>query len=250
MTRLTLEQELAACTERCKNMDAPLEVRLSAMADDVRRLSSDFADIVDRMVARLKQAGTGAAAPQIGEPMPEFALPDDSGRLTSLAELLQSGKVVIAFHRGHWCPYCHINLETLTNIEPEVKAAGGQLVVITPETQKFSKQFKIETGADFPMLTDIDCGYALELQLAILINQEKRTAMTQAGWDISPYNANDNWILPIPATFVVGQDSIITVESPQISSTQRISDFCVLFVLLHCYQHVSSQQRRLFSNAN
>jgi peroxiredoxin len=210
MTQLSLEQELEACTQRCKTMDAPLEERLRAMADDVRRLSSDFADIVDRMVARLKQAGAGAAAPQVGEPMPEFVLPDDNGRLLSLAGLLQSGNVVIAFHRGHWCPYCHINLETLANIEPEVKAAGGQLVVITPETQKFSKRFKTETGADFPLLTDIDCGYALDLQLAILINHEKRAAMTQAGWDISPYNANDNWILPIPATFIVGQDGIIT----------------------------------------
>lgn len=210
MTLLTLDQELEACTQRCKTMNAPLEERLGVMADDVRRLAPAFAEVVDRMVARLKQGGAGAAAPAVGEAMPEFVLPDDNGRLTSLEALLSSGKAVIAFHRGHWCPYCHINLETLANIEPEVKAAGGQLVVITPETQKFSKQFKTETGADFPVLTDIDCGYALELQLAILINQEKRTAMTQAGWDISPYNANDNWILPIPATFVVGQDGIIT----------------------------------------
>ncbi len=210
MTLLTLDQELEACTQRCKTMNAPLEERLGLMADDVRRLAPAFAEVVDRMVARLKQGGAGAAAPAVGEAMPEFVLPDDNGRLTSLEALLSSGKAVIAFHRGHWCPYCHINLETLANIEPEVKAAGGQLVVITPETQKFSKQFKTETGADFPVLTDIDCGYALELQLAILINQEKRTAMTQAGWDISPYNANDNWILPIPATFVVGQDGIIT----------------------------------------
>lgn len=210
MTLLTLDQELEACTQRCKTMNAPLEERLGVMADDVRRLAPAFAEVVDRMVARLKQGGAGAAAPAVGEAMPEFVLPDDNGRLTSLEALLSSGKAVIAFHRGHWCPYCNINLETLANIEPEVKAAGGQLVVITPETQKFSKQFKTETGADFPLLTDIDCGYALELQLAILINQEKRTAMTQAGWDISPYNANDNWILPIPATFVVGQDGIIT----------------------------------------
>jgi peroxiredoxin len=210
MTQPTLEQELEACTQRCKTMNAPLEERLSVMADDVRRLAPGFAEVVDRMVARLKNGGAGAAAPAVGDVMPDFVLPDDSGKLTSLGSLLASGKVVIAFHRGHWCPYCQINLETLANIEPEVRAAGGQLVVITPETQKFTKQFKSETGAAFPVLTDIDCGYALELNLAILINEEKRTAMTLSGWDISPYNANNNWILPIPATFIVGQDGIVT----------------------------------------
>ncbi|NJO32795.1 MAG: AhpC/TSA family protein, partial [Rhodospirillales bacterium] len=27
-----------------------------------------------------------------------------------------------------------------------------------------------------------------------------------AGWDISKYQDNENWTLPIPATFVVGKD--------------------------------------------
>jgi hypothetical protein len=33
-------------------------------------------------------------------------------------------------------------------------------------------------------------GYALALNLAIWINDEKRGAMTDAGWDISPYQGN------------------------------------------------------------
>jgi hypothetical protein len=32
------------------------------------------------------------------------------------------------------------------------------------------------------------------------------------GWDIAPYQGNDAWILPIPATFVVGRDFIIRVR--------------------------------------
>jgi peroxiredoxin len=30
--------------------------------------------------------------------------------------------------------------------------------------------------------------------------------MTKAGWDISHYQGNNSWMLPIPATFVVGTD--------------------------------------------
>jgi hypothetical protein len=32
--------------------------------------------------------------------------------------------------------------------------------------------------------------------------------MKGAGWDIAPYQGNDAWIPAIPATFVVGRDSI------------------------------------------
>ncbi len=33
--------------------------------------------------------------------------------------------------------------------------------------------------------------------------------MTAAGWDIALFHDNANWTLPIPATFVVGQDGVI-----------------------------------------
>lgn len=190
-------------------MDAPLADRLGAFADDVKQLAPQFTDIVERMVKRLQSAGAGAGAPAVGEPMPPFVLPDEDGRLVSLEQLLDVRKTVITFHRGHWCPYCRISAVALAEIEPQVAAAGGQIVVITPEVQKFAKELKAEAGGHFPVLTDLDCGYALDLRLAIKINDEKRSAMTAAGWDISPFNDNDNWILPIPATFVVGCDGLV-----------------------------------------
>lgn len=226
MTQPSLAEALEICTQRCKEMDAPLAERLNAFASDVRELAPEFADIVERMVERLIVNGAGASAPSVGDAMPPFVMPDESGHLVSLTQLLESGQTVVAFHRGHWCPYCRINADGLAKIDPEVKAAGGQLVVITPETQKFSKQLKSEVGADFPVLTDLDCGYALELQLAIKINDEKRGAMTQAGWDISPFNDNDNWILPIPATFVVGEDGMIKARfvDPDYRKRMEIDD--------------------------
>ena len=83
------------------------------------------------------------------------------------------------------------------------------MLVITPEVGKYNRQLKGEVRAEFPILSDLDCGYALELELAIKINDEKRSAMTSAGWDIAPFQDNSDCILPIPATFVIGQDGLI-----------------------------------------
>jgi peroxiredoxin len=209
LTAPSLKDQIEACTQSCLNMDAPLADRLSAMADDVRRLAPQFAEIVDRMVDRLHASEAGASAPHIGEPMPPFVLSDENGHLVSLPQLLEKGKVVVAFHRGHWCPYCRIEADALAHVEQEVRGAGGQLVVITPEVQKFNRQMKAEAHADFPILTDLDSGYALGLDLAIKINDEKRQAMTAAGWDIANYQDNENWILPIPATFVLDRNGIV-----------------------------------------
>ena len=206
MTAQSFAQLLEASAQRCRGMDAPLSVRLQAFADDVRTLNPSFADIVDRMVSRLKLSGAGQSAPAPGEPMPPFLLPDQDGRLTNLEDLLSRGPAVISFHRGHWCPYCRLNADALAKIEPEVAARGGQIVAITPELQEFAAELKSDAKASFPILTDVNNGYALALNLAIWINDEKRGAMTDAGWNISPYQGSKCWILPIPATFVVGGD--------------------------------------------
>jgi peroxiredoxin len=206
MTASSIAQLLEAFTEQCRTMDAPLPDRLRTFAGDVRRLSPEFADIVERMIERLNRSEAGQLAPSPGEPMPSFVLPDQDGHLVGLDRLLASGQVVVSFHRGHWCPYCRLNADALARIAPEVGEAGGQVVVITPELRAFTNELRSDAKATFPILTDIDNGYALELGLAIKILDEKRQAMIAAGWDISPYVGNSSWTLPIPGTFVVGRD--------------------------------------------
>jgi len=206
MAEKNLAAALEESTERCRDMDAPLADRLQALADDVRALSPDFAAVVEEMVSRLNRAGAGKEAPKPGDEMPEFALPDQAGRLRTLSELLEKGPLVITFHRGHWCPYCRINARALAMIEGEVSARGAALVAITPEIERFSIELMKDANASFPVLSDIDNEYALLLNLAFYVGDEKRRYMKAAGWDIGPFQGSESWTLPIPATFVIGTD--------------------------------------------
>jgi peroxiredoxin len=209
MTEKSLSEALEICTERCRSMDAPLSDRLSAFADDVRRLSPEFADVVDRMIERLKAAGSGESAPGPGDLMPPFLLPDQHGHLVGLEQLLAKGPAVVAFHRGHWCPYCTINADALARIEPKVKRLGASIAAITPEVRKFTNELASATDARFPILSDLDHAYALDVGVAIMVPDEKRAAMIAAGWDISAYVGSASWMLPIPATFVVDSDGTV-----------------------------------------
>jgi hypothetical protein len=92
-----------------RDSDAPINERLAAYSAMVRAMGSPAYAIVDRLVERLKKAGAGLNAPAVGEPMPAFLLPDDAAHLVALEDLLAVGPVAIAFHRGHWCPYCRIS---------------------------------------------------------------------------------------------------------------------------------------------
>jgi peroxiredoxin len=194
---------------RARNLDAPLADRLTTFANEVRRLVPHFADAVDALVNRLVQSEAGAAAPKVGEPMPAFLLPDDQGRLVHLRDLLNEGPVAIAFHRGHWCPYCRINIDALARAEGAVAAEGRHIAAVVPDRQKFALWLKSDAKASFPVLTDIDNGYAVSLGLAIYVGDELKHMMVSLGSDPSVSQGTENWMLPIPATFIVGTDGIV-----------------------------------------
>ncbi|BCG96633.1 peroxiredoxin-like family protein [Mesorhizobium sp. 131-2-1] len=202
---MTFEQSVQAAIE----LDASLNERLAVIAAAVRRLDANFADAVDRLVARLEKQGAGAMAPVPGDVMPAFLLPDDQGKLVSLGDLLLRGPAVITFQRGHWCPYCRLNAIGIVEAQQEIAALGAQIVVIMPERRKFAKAMKTAVGATFPFLTDMDNGYALSLNLAIWVGAEMERLMG-LGLDLPNYQGNSSWFLPIPATFIIGTDGIIT----------------------------------------
>jgi peroxiredoxin len=194
--------------QRVREMDASLDEQLRAFADAARQRRPDFAAAVDRLVDRLRRYGAGGTAPQVGEAMPPFVLPDDTGHMISLDQLLTQGPVAVTFHRGHWCPYCRININALAQAHKDIAAEGGQVVAIMPDRQKFVAEFKSRSNVPFPILTDMDNGYAMSLNLTIWVGAEMQKMM-EGRQDLPAFQGNNSWMLPIPATFVVGRDGTI-----------------------------------------
>jgi peroxiredoxin len=209
MTTRAVADALDKALSRLMLEDETLAVRLAQYASTLRELNQPFAEAVDRLVSRLQVVDAGSEAPKLGEPLPPFLLPDETGHLVALEDLLAKGPLVVAFRRGHWCPYCQLSTEALTRIQGEVEQLGGSIVVISPETSAHARLLKWRTQARFPILSDMDNGYALSLGLTIPLGDEMRDFMISRGRDLSTYQGNDAWLLPIPATFVLDRGSII-----------------------------------------
>ena len=194
---------------RCRNLEVPLTDRLRTFANELRRLGPHFQAAVDALVSRLAESNAGATAPKVGEPMPAFLLPDEQGRLVRLEDFLDEGPVALAFNRGHWCPYCRINIDALARSEEEVSAEHRHIVAIVPDRQRFALWLKSDAKAPFPVLSDMDNGYAMTVGLAFYVGDELKHMMVSSGSDPSVSQGTDNWMLPIPATFIVGTDGIV-----------------------------------------
>ncbi len=196
----------------CRDMDASVNERLEAFSEATRYLIPGYQEAVDRTVARLKAHDAGQAAPKPGEAMPSFAMPDETGRLVTLDQLLRDGPLAMTFHRGHWCPYCRINTRALAEAQAQIASDGARLAAIMPERQQFAAMFKAEGEVAYPILTDIDNGYALSLNLAIWVGEEMQQILAQGGRKVPEYQGNQTWVMPIPATFVIARNGLITAR--------------------------------------
>ena len=193
-----------------RSMEAPLGDRLAVVAESIRELRPAYAAAVDRLVSRLDLASSGLGAPDRGARMPSFLMPDETGRLVALGELLERGPAIVAFHRGHWCPFCRTNLSALA--EARDRLAPAQVVAITPDRRAFNARLKADAGSDFPVLSDVDNGYALSLGLAFWLGDDLVQLLSGIGVDAPAYQGNDYWMLPIPATFVVDQWGVVAAR--------------------------------------
>jgi peroxiredoxin len=225
MTANVDRDRLDEAFRRVRDLDLSLQQQLRALAETLRRESPEFAAAVDRLVTRLRHYGAGEAAPKIGDSMPPFILPDESAQKVSLEELLDRGPVAVIFHRGHWCPFCRINISALVEAHKALPA-NAEIVAIMPDRQKFVADLKRQSQVPFPILIDADNGYAMSLNLAIWVGAEIQK-MTEAGrLDPPIFQGNSSWLLPIPATFVVGQDGLIRERfiDPDYRNRMMISD--------------------------
>jgi len=200
-------ERLRQAFQRCREMEGTLNEQLQAYAAAGREIFPAYGEAVDRLVVRINENGGGENAPRPGEQMPPFILPDESGRLVALPSLVERGPVAVIFVRGHWCPYCRLNVRAVIKAHDRIKAIGADVVAIMPETQEYAAKFKAEASTPFPVLTDLDNGYALSLNLAIWLGAEIERLLSYL--DMAGFHGNDGWVLPIPATFVVGRDGLV-----------------------------------------
>jgi peroxiredoxin len=187
----------------------PLHERLAAFSAAVRVHGLPFAEAYDELVARLRSEKAGSAAPGVGARMPSFLLPDKDGLLMDMNDLLANGPAVISFNRGHWCEYCAIELMALKQAMVQIKAHGATTVSIMPETAEFTAKVSARVGDAFKVLSDFDNSYSRSLGLTIWLGDRVRELYLSHGLRLDKYQANNAWFVPIPATYVVGQDGRI-----------------------------------------
>jgi peroxiredoxin len=180
------------------------------LAGFLERTDRGTAAVIRRAEHQLEQSGIVGHALKVGDIAPEFVLPDQTGKLVSLRAALESGPVVLTFFRGGWCPFCSLALRALMGIVPELRQRGGELMAISPQSSAHTTATAERNGLSFPVLSDHDNAVSAKFGLVWTLDPEHRAIYERLGHPLPRINGTNNWDLPIPASYVIGQDSRIT----------------------------------------
>jgi peroxiredoxin len=171
----------------------------------------------------LMSAGLAERALKAGDQALDFALTNVKGSTVSLCK---SGPVVISFYRGDWCPYCTLELEALTDLYPGIAGLGASLVAISPQKMRMPAQ-----DIPFHLACDPGSEVARDYGLAFPLPDELHAIYQQFGHPLSEMNAAADWVLPIPATYVVGQDGQIVLSFVDVDYRRRLEPTEIITVL-------------------
>ncbi|ODR99617.1 hypothetical protein AUC69_08260 [Methyloceanibacter superfactus] len=202
----TSEDALTQAFHQADALQAPLPERLDFYLGETRKLLPELEATYDDLVGRIRENGAGTLVPAVGHKMPDFLLADSEGRLVGLESYLKRGPLVISFNRGPWCDYCGLELHALARAYPYIAAAGADVVSVTPELGQYARDLQAKRSLPFSVLTDVDLMYAFSLGLVFWVGDKIKGMYQQFGIDLERFQGNGGWLLPIPATLIVGQD--------------------------------------------
>lgn len=171
-------------------------------ADDLRGVADE--------IERLRMLQVAETSLQVGDVLPDFALPDTSGRVHSSDELLARGPLVLIFFRGAWCPYCDVAFGEVEKARPEIERAGGLVVGLCPDRAEVLHQSaEVERGARYLLLTDPEAGFAALCGLRWSVSDRHAAFLKSSNVDLAERQGSDRWALPVPASLVVDRDGIV-----------------------------------------
>lgn len=121
----------------------------------------------------------------------------------SLSDYYSDGPLVLTFYRGHWCPYCLLELKEYQKHYDKFKQLGAKVVAVAPDLPGQIKKTKDKYNLSYTLISDEDHALAKKLGLAFELDSETLNKYKSYGIDLAGSQGNKGDTLPMPGTYVI-----------------------------------------------
>ncbi len=148
---------------------------------------------------------------KVGDKAPDFKMLDQDGEEESLAATLQEGPVLLVFLRAEWCSYCVRHLQEFQNNIQDLHDAGNvKVIAVSPQKRSYMQEFHQESQLSYPILHDKDHSVMKDYKVFFHVTDKYNAYIEKVkGNRIEVFNGDAEPVMPIPATYLIGQDKVI-----------------------------------------
>lgn len=147
---------------------------------------------------------------KVGEKAPVIKGISVDGNGINSNETLKDKNIVLIFYRGKWCPVCSKYLSNLNDSLKFIIENNAEIFVIGPETFENAEKTVDKTSADFILIPDTSLQILKDYDVLFYVTKKYQGKIkTFLMTDIAKNNNQDEALLPVPATYVIGKDGVI-----------------------------------------
>ena len=163
-------------------------------------IPTSIVEYMEKTTNDLKKNGYEDKPLKIGDKIPGGEFINHFGKTVSLDELLNNKPAIINFYRGTWCPYCDLELSFYNELLEDITNKEVVMFAISPEKPDITMETRDIEKLNFNVLSDIDNKFA----------QKLKTIYENFEVDLKRSQGNEESVLPIPATYIIDGNKVIT----------------------------------------
>jgi peroxiredoxin len=114
-----------------------------------------------------------------------------------------------------------MELEALQEIHSEVRALGAQIVVVTPELERYTRALHKKLNLTFDVLTDLHLKTSEQFRLVFTLPDYLRELYKSFGSALDRFQDEAEFRLPIPARYIIDKGGIIRAADVNADYTVR-----------------------------
>src|SRR6201997_1461351 len=114
-----------------------------------------------------------------------------------------------------------MELEALQEIYSDVRTLGAQIIVITPELERYTRALHKKLNLSFDILTDLHLKTAEQFRLVFTLPDYLRDLYKSFGSALDRFNDEPQFRLPIPARYLIDKQGIIRAADVNADYTIR-----------------------------
>lgn len=168
---------------------------------------------------------------KIGEVAPKIVGIDQFGNKINSDKIIENHQILLIFYRGNWCPYCNKHLKSLEENLQKLQAKNIKVLLVTPEKVEKIKETSKKFNNSFSIIHDRNDKIMNSYKVAFNVTKENVPKYFEFTLKkVQEYNEKKDLVLPVPATYLIGNDKKIKYVQydPNYKNRSKFKDILAL----------------------